>query len=287
MDKINRNYILSVTTQSNTLLLVQPPFTIEFDITRNILSSANICQIRVYNLSENNRNQIRFNIMDTQIFRPVQLQAGFGDSKNLPIIFNGNITQAWSERDGSNFITVIECFDAGFAFANGLTTETFPGSTSKVNLYNSLIDSLPHVSKGAIGSYPGNLSRGNAYVGNTCDILRTESGGGFFIDNGQAHILGNNEYIDDTAILLVNSSTGLLGTPIREQSILNFDMIFEPMVRPGRLIELQSATEKSFNGLRKVIGVKHRGMISASVCGDLVTSVSTWFYKEYIPVSVN
>lgn len=299
MLKFGRNYILTVTTgdnvlgvnvgstqaQNNQLLIIRPPLTVEFDITRKILSSANVCQIKIFNLSENNRNQIRFNIQDTQIFRRIQLQAGYGES-NLPVIFSGNINQAWSERDGVNFVTVIECFDAGFAFANGFTSETFPSSTAKTDLLSSLIDSLPGVTRGAIGNYPGNLSRGNAVVGNTCDLLRTESGGGFFIDNGQAHILGNNEYIDDTPIMKVDARTGLLGTPIREQTILNFDIIFEPMIKPGRLIELQSSTDPSFNGFRKVVSVKHRGMISAAVCGNAITTVSTWFYKSYIPVRV-
>src|ERR1017187_1050595 len=98
MDKFGRNYILTVETQNNDLLIIQPPFTVEFDITRNTLTSANVCSIRIYNLSQNNRNKIRFNIMDTGDFRSVQLQAGYGT--NLPIIFSGNITQAWSVREG-------------------------------------------------------------------------------------------------------------------------------------------------------------------------------------------
>ncbi len=286
MFKFGRNYILSVQTQDNQTLVIQPPFTMEFDITRNTLSSANVCSIKVFNLSKNNRNAIRFNIMDTGIFRAIQLQAGYGDT-NLPIIFSGNITQAWSVREGVNFITAIECFDGGYALSNSFTAESFPANTPAAIMLRNIAEDLPQVSVGAIGSYPGELSRGNALVGNSADLLRELSGGGFFIDNGQAHVLGNNEYIDDGPTIVIDSDTGLLNTPVREFTKLTFDIIFEPAIKPARLIQLQSKTEPSFNGFRKVVGVKHRGMISPAVCGDAITTVETWYEKTFVPVLVS
>lgn len=285
MNKFGRNYILTVETANGSLLTFTPPLTLEFDITRNILSSANVCSIRMLNLSVNHRNQIRFNIMDTNTFRAVRLQAGYGNV-NLPIIFTGNITQAWSVREGVNFVTSIECFDGGYAFANGMTSTTFPAGTAQDEVLSNLATSLPQVTLGAVGSFPGQLSRGNSYIGNTADLLRTESGGAFFVDNGQAHIIGNSEYIDDGPPVIVNAASGLLNTPVREQTVLNFDILFSPEIKPGRLVQLQSLTDPSFNGLKKVTGVKHRGTISGAVCGDAVTSVSTWFEQSYTPVEI-
>jgi hypothetical protein len=274
MDKFGRNYILTVETQNNDLLIIQPPFTIEFDITRNILTSANVCSIRIYNLSQNNRNKIRFNIMDIGLFRSVQLQAGYGP--NLPIIFSGNITQAWSVRESVNFITAIECFDGGFAFANGQTNTVFPSGTSQQDVIATLAGSLPHASLGVIGNYPGSLSRGASYSGNTADILRDITGGGVFIDNGKVFCLGDSE-CREGEMLLINSSSGLLGTPVREQTILTFDMIFEPRLTVAQKIQLQSATAQNFNGFYKIISLKHRGMISQAVCGDAITSVGMFY----------
>ena len=37
-----------------------PPLTLEFDITRNIQQKSNEAQLRIWNLSERHRNQIRF-----------------------------------------------------------------------------------------------------------------------------------------------------------------------------------------------------------------------------------
>lgn len=265
---------------------MQLPFTIEFDITRNTLTSANICQIRIYNLSEKNRNQIRFNVNEYFTFRSVRLRAGYGT--NLPTIFSGNISQAWSVREGVNFITQIECFDGGFAFNNGSTNTTFPAGTQQSTVISTLAESLPHLSLGAVGSYPGQLSRGNTYSGATVDILRELTGEGFFVDVGKANALGTNEYISNVGgTLTIDAQSGLLGTPILEQTIVKFDMIFEPELHVAQRIFLNSLTEKNFNGYYKVTAVKHRGMISAAVCGEVITTGEFFYSKILTPVVSN
>lgn len=269
------------------MITVRLPFTIEFDIVRNTLSSANLAQIRIYNLSEKNRNQLRRNVTNWQLpFQAVLLKAGYGD--NLSTIFYGNITQAWSLREGVNFITQIECFDGGFAFVNGVTAMTFPTETTKKNVISSLINTLPHVTRGAVGDYPGSLSRANTYNGNTCEILQDLTGNGFFIDSGKGNALNTNEYISDIGgIPIINAKSGLLGTPLLEQTLVRFDMIFEPSLHVGQSVLLDSITGKNFNGQYKVMAVKHRGMISESVCGEAITT-GEFFYSELLtPVPIN
>ena len=275
MRKFGRAYTLQVGTANGQTITIQLPFTVEFDITRNTLTSANVCSIRIYNLSANHRNQIRFNIMDTGDYRPVTLQAGYG--QNLATIFNGSITQAWSVREGTNFITTIESFDGGYAFNNGLTNTTFPSGTSQTTIIKTLAGSLPNVAVGSVGNYPGSIGRGNAVSGNTMDILRDLTGGGVFIDNGKVNCLGDSECLPANGIAVIDSSSGLLGTPIREQTILNFDMLFEPRLVVGQQIQLNSSTGANFNGFYKVISVKHRGMISGAVCGDAITTVGLFY----------
>lgn len=272
MDKFGRNYELSVQTQNGKILTVGLPFTIEFDITRKTLASANVGQFRVYNLSMNHRNQLRFNASDFGTFRGLKLRAGYGN--NLSTVFAGNLTQAWSVREGVNFITQLECFDGGFAFANGITSTPFVAGETQKGVITSLASSLPHVTLGTIGDYSTEpLTRGNSHNGKTTDILGELTGGGFFIDNGAANALGTYEYIAAQGNpIAVNASSGLLGTPVLEQTIVRFDMLFEPKLKAGFPATLTSLTEPSFNGLYKITGIKHRGMISAAVCGSAITT---------------
>jgi len=270
VDKYNRRYQLAIQTQDGSTLVIEPPFTMEFDITRNILTSANVCQIRVLNLNKRNRNQIRFDISNYGELRGIVLKAGYGE--NLPIIFAGNISQAWSVREGTNFVSQIECFDGGYALANGTYNQEFIAGTPQMTVINSMVASLPGVTPGVVRNVSGEIQRGNAYSGNTADLLNQLVPNQFFIDNQKANILGDSECIQGD-IANISSDAGLLGTPIREQAIIHFDMVFEPRLKIGQLLNLSSVTDDSFNGSYKVISIKHRGIISEVVSGDAVTSV--------------
>ncbi len=286
MDKFDRNYELKIQTESGTTLTIGLPFTVEFDITRNTLTSANVCQIRIYNLSPVNRNQLRFNISNYGQFRAVQLKAGYGE--NIPLIFSGNISQAWSVREGTNFISQIECYDGGFAFVNGRVNTSFPAGTSRKESIKQLARSgLPNVTLNAVGNFDGSLTRGNTYSGPTMDVLGNLTGGGAFIDSGKFNALGTNEFIDDGPTLVINTDTGLLGTPTLEQTIVRFRMVFEPSLNVGRRVQIDSATGSNFNGFYKVIGVKHQGVISSAVCGTVITTGEFFYSKilEGVPVA--
>lgn len=272
-EKFGRSFVLNVETQEGSTLVIKPPFTLEFDVTRNVLTSANVCSARVFNLNAHNRNQIRKNINDYGDQRLIRLQGGYG--ANLPLIFDGSITQAWSVREGVNFITQIESFDGGFAFANATSNFTAPAGATQKSVIESLIQDMAGygVKLGSIGDFPGVLSRGNAYSGNTYDLLREMTGGRFFVDNGKAYVLADNECLEGT-ISTIDAAAGLLSTPVREQTIINFDMLFEPRLVIGQQIQLKSLTaDSNINGNYKVISLKHRGIISEAVCGSAVTSV--------------
>lgn len=289
MDKLGRNYFLKIQKLEGDFLEVRPPFTVEFDIQRSILSSANTSAIRVYNLSPNNRNQIRKDVTDYDIFLGVQLQAGYG--KNMPTIFQGNIKQAWSHRQKVDFITEIQSFDGGFALVNGVTNQTFNGPSSpgaadgepNVNVLRRLMNDLPGVTPGVVGSFPGKLLRGSSYSGRTADVITELSNGTFFIDNEKAHCLGENECLQGS-IEVLDASTGLLGTPIREQNILHIEVMFEPRVLLGQKIELRSVGSPSFNGFYRIQSIQHRGVISESVCGDAITLLGLAYGTEGLQV---
>lgn len=283
MDKFKRNYVLEVQTQTGNTLFVTLPFTMEFDIIRNSYSSANISSIRVYNLSAKNRNLIRKDRTDYGALRTIKLRAGYGT--NLPVIFVGNVTQAWSVREGVDFITQIESFDGGFAYANAITNEQFIAGTPLSSIIDTFIETLPGVSKGAVGDYPGAIGRGNSYSGSTTSLLDEITGGGFFIDNERAYCLGDNECIQG-AIQVINSASGLLGTPVREEIYLNFDILFEPRLSVAQKIQLDSITGANFNSAYKVVSLKHRGTISDAVCGDAVTSVGVFAPGELHTVAI-
>jgi hypothetical protein len=283
VDKTQRNFRLTIDAINGQKLTVTPPFTIEFDITRNILSSANVSSIKIYNLSENNRNSIYKDKNNFALYRAVQLNAGYGDI--LPVIFKGNVSHSWSVREGTNFISYIEAYDGGFAFVNSDVASSYPAGTPQRVIYEDMISKLgPTVSPGVIGNYGDSSSRGSSYQGNPADLITQLTGGAFFIDNEKAYVLKNEEVLQGS-IEAISSDSGLLGTPIREETIVHFDMIFEPRLMIGQLLTLDSSTFKIINGAYKVISIKHRGMISDSVCGSAITTVGLLHGPSFIKVS--
>lgn len=270
MDKFGRNYQCFIETASGSTLEVTLPFTIEFDITRNTLSSANVCQVRLYNLSPVNRNQIHYNAFSQGPMRAILLKAGYGDT--LSTIFNGNITRAWSVREGVNFITQIECYDGGFAFVNGTVDISFPAETPWQVVIETIAGYLPDVKLGTVGNFPGSLSRGNTFSGNPAQILFEITGGAVFVDNGKVNILASDEYIQQfDTVATINAATGLLDTPILEETVARFRMLFEPSLNVGYLVNVDSSTNPIFNRTYKITAVKHRGMISGVVAGEVIT----------------
>ena len=272
MIKFGRNYTLDIQTNDKNHIIIKPPFTLEFDIIRNVLSSANTCTFRIYNLSAEHRKLIQKNIIDYDNIRSIVFMAGYG--KNLSLAFTGDIQQAYSYRTGTEDITEINAFDGGFAFITSNTNRVFPAGTSELDMCKTMMKDLNGIKPGAVGqNFRGKLIRGTSKSGATSDILYEHSGGCFFIDNGRAYMLADNECLAPNGITVINADSGLLETPQQEESILRFPMLFEPKLRIAQKITLQSQTESWLNGDYRVVSLSHKGIISEAVGGEAVTVV--------------
>jgi len=128
------------------------------------------------------------------------------------------------------------------------------------------------VQKGAIGDFSGTTTKGQTYSGSTTELLRDLTGQAFFIDNGIAHCLNDNECLDGE-IPKINAASGLLGTPLLESQFIHVETMFDPSLKIGQLVSLESTTNLAFNGLHKVISLKHRGIISEVVSGSATTEI--------------
>ncbi len=277
MDKLGRNYSLII-ENTQTFLPLPPitlPLTIEFEVHRFNLGSSNTASIRLYNLSENTRNYIKHNAFDTDVIKRIKLRAGYGG--NLPLVFDGQIYEAWSVREGNTFVTQIECFDVGNVYANATVNIVSPKGSSKKDQIEQVVQTMAPlgITLGRVGnSFDGDRStRQNSLNGSAAEVLKDLSGDGFYVDNGKAYCLGTNECIRGD-LQVIDSTSGLLGSPIARRTSITFDMLFEPRLLPGQYINLSSTTNREFNGPNKVVSIGHRATISDAVCGDAITSVT-------------
>lgn len=275
MAKFGRVYSLSLEVANGQKVTIEPPITIEFEVRRETMSSSQDATIRIYNLGERLRDLIYKDRFVTTEYRAVQLRAGF-ETFPIPLIFNGTIREATSERNGVNFITTLDCYDGGYAMANSYTTRTFGAGATRKQIMEALSGDLKgQTGQPIIGNFPGRHVRGSVYLGNTWNHLINLSEGYAIIDNGQLKVLQPNEAVE-AEIPVITAESGLLGSPRRSSTLLEFSMLFEPRFSLGQIVALDSQTNSLFNGSYKVMGFTHRGIVSPAVGGEYATDVQLW-----------
>jgi hypothetical protein len=281
MNKWQRNYRLEVEGSDGKTHIFSYPMTLQFNISRAALASANTSSFRLYNLNKDTRKIIYKDIYSnlTGTFRSVKLMAGYGE--NLSQIFYGHIQEAMSykEEGAVEFTTQIDAYDWSFAMINANSSWTSIAPAPKQEVVNRLVDDMIAISppsgklgRGVISTFPGEYGRPKIADGNTWEILGEVTNYHNFIDNGLIHcLLDDDVFVGDTAV--IDASTGLLSTPKKCEYKLKVDLLFEPGINVGQQVELVSATESLYNGLYKVIGVQHSGIISGAVNGKCRTSL--------------
>ncbi len=287
MNKFQRNYRLEVEGSDGKMYVFTYPMTLEFNIQRAALASANTGSLRIYNLSQDTRKVIYKDYYDNIVgtFRSVKLMAGYGDI--LSEILNGNIKEAKSFREeGSvNFITEIDCYDWSFAMINSSSNwimgpPEYPLPLKRSLVIDRLTDDLTKIgiskgviSKGGFDTDNPPYSRPFRADGNTWEILRSETNDHCCIDGGTVHCLLDDDCFEGD-IKVIDASTGLLSTPKKSQSILKVDVLFEPAIKIGQTIYLSCESETLYNDNYKVIGIQHTGIISGAVNGKCRTSLT-------------
>jgi hypothetical protein len=281
--KFKRFFRMFIEVDSGETIEVEYPLTITFDVKRNTLASSNTGHFQIFNLKADNRHRIYHDSYDTLTYRRILLQAGYEDESPLPTIFAGNIISASSYRQGTNFITDITAYDGIYGTANGQVNSTIPSGYSLKNTLSGVLGSMPKLNPGAIGDFSQQSSRGLTLMGNSWEIaqrLVSPQNGIAFVDNEIYNVIRKNEYlVGAEGITLINSETGLLQTPRRFDAQLNAEVLFEPRIQVGQLVQLESR-ERIYNGRYQINGIAHKGTISGAVCDNATTTVSLWLGTE-------
>lgn len=256
-----------------------PDLTVEFEITRNFLASSQEATFRVLNLAPQTRQLIIKDAYALTEFRAVQFRAGYADDAILPLCFNGFVRTAHTARRSgqTDVVTEISAYDGGLAMANGFTSQTISAGATVKEVITSLARSLPRIAGAPIvGEFPGTNLRGKVLFGNTWNLILQESGNLATIDNNQVKVLQADEALQ-AEIPVITSASGLLGTPRRTQTKLEVEMLFEPRLTVGQVVQLQSDSLPVYNGTYKVAGFTHRGVISPAQAGPCTSTVSLFF----------
>lgn len=295
-EKFQRKYVLEIEGNNGNFYTVSDPFTLEFTVSRNLLSSVNTGYFRIYNLKKDIRNNIYHDVYDVAHPRKINCRAGY-ENTVLAEIFSGKIKQAKSFRDegATNFITEIECYDdtiQATAFSDFTLEPSEQVTVDQEMVINRLISDLEihGLKRGAVSDFSSGKRhyRGRTISGSTWEALQIESEADCFIDNGRIHILKTNDVFEGD-LSVISSVTGLLSSPKKSDFLLSLELLFEPGLKVGQQVFIHSdslelinresivagsAIRPPTNGVYKVIGLEHYGTISGAVGGKCKTTVS-------------
>jgi hypothetical protein len=284
--KLNRRYRLLIdvgTAEQPEVIEITDPLTIEFNITRGIHSSLNSGSFKVYNLSNSTRTRIfqdRFRLRGSSLlYKRITMQAGYNQ---LATIFRGNLLQSFPFRKGGDIIQQIDALDGSFGLLNSFTSLTLNKGTTANDAIDKISNDLVNIEKGIISQFnlvfKKSLSLFGDTIGEIKKIIRGEAD--VFIDDEKLLILKTNECVEGQ-VQLINSETGLLGTPIRRNTFLQVEIVFEPRITVGQIVKIKSSVNPAYDGTYKVVGITHTGTISGAVAGTAKTILQLFIGTEF------
>ena len=265
--------------------IITDPISIQFDVSKALFQSNNVAKIVVYNMDREVRESIYQDrlVFDKTKTKMVTLEAGYG--KKLTLICLGYIQECYSERQGTDFITSIEVLDPDIL--SQYTSITFQAGTTFEEAYKYLASQFPNLQQGERGELVGTFQTPTVFEGNSFVAINKLTGGHTFIDNGRINTLNDNETLTNYGAYLIASETGLLDTPKRREAVLEINMLFEPTLRLGQMVEIKSETQSRFNGQYKINGITHKCTISGAEGGTRTTSIQLVYLKYLTNSNVN
>ena len=272
--KRQRLYRLTIQIpDTGEIIILQSPLTAQINISYKIGAKANTCDIAIKGLSRENRNKIFKDVMLPSIYMPITVEAGYDN--NLTLLFSGNIMWAYSEREFPTVSTKIHVWSGGYDIINSRSHITLSKSQGVGDILKILTKDFKYVTTGELGSIASNDARfrGCNLNGKTIDLINRYANDKALIHNDKLYILNDNEVIQGT-IDLINSSTGLLGTPKKQDNLLEIDTIFEPNLTILQMVKVESDILPLYNGQYKVTGLVHDLFISEVECGKAVTKLT-------------
>lgn len=270
--KFQRRYRITIQSSDGAAIVIDKDLTAVFNIHRSVSSSLNMMTLEIYNLSAATRSQIFQDRFSTRRYKII-VELGYSA---LSTVFVGDIYEANSTRQGTNIITTIDARDGNFDTSQTIVNTTFKEGSTIYDIIDFMARAFPNVSIRHIthNELDGVFERPVVLEGNVYELIKQYSNSKLnqvYIDLGVINVLGQNEVIVNSNLTLIDASTGMINTPRRDQSFLTVTTLLEPRVVMGQIVEVNSKIQPQYNGVYKVLGVTHRGIISSTQNGDFLS----------------
>ena len=275
----NRIYRLTVTPVDvngnvrGDSIVITSPLTIRFDVKRMPFAGSNQATIDIYNLNPTTRDRMFLDYYDFENIRKVELEAGYEDGK-FDLIYRGRINICTMKKAGVDVITHIEAISGLSVLDSMLNVSLKQGETLKDSM-GRVVDRIPGTEPGVTKFEDFTFTRPVALMGNALAVLKTYTKENCFIDLDTIVVIDKDEVITGD-VRVIDDETGLLGVPERQRTSVTVNCIFDPRIKVGQGLEINSRIAPQFNGQYKVWGVSHSGVIGETQGGQCITTIQLW-----------
>lgn len=212
------------------------PMRIVFKTKKSDAQTPNTAEIRVYNLAPETAKKIR------QEFKTITLQAGY--EANYGVIFTGNIKQVrFGRESGTDTYIDIAAGDGDDAYNFAVVNTTLAAGAKQSDQINAAGSAM--AGKGVGVGYvaetgSATLPRGKVMYGMARDYLRQTaeaSGTSWSVQDGKLQIVSLTGTLPNQAVLL-NSKTGLVGTPEQTNDGIKARCLLNPLLKIGGKVQI-------------------------------------------------
>ena len=270
--KLERGSVDGYTYLPEEEIIIQYPYTCEFEILLGIDKASNNAMFQFYNLPPDIQAKLWKDNGDNSRYVSIEFYAGYED--NMPLLFKGNFIFCNTQKPSgsTDFITLAQAAIDARIWNDTYVNYTFFKGTDLLNIVDTLLSENSTVFTGYITPKIPPLSRNKTYLGQPLDLLQREySGYKIFIDaEERLNILDENEVIPGD-IQVITAESGLLGSPRRADTLVELTTIFEPGLRPGQAIQVIDNLVPYMNQYYQILTLQHKGTISGAICGQAVT----------------
>lgn len=252
-NRFNRDYKLIITTPNQTIT-IQPPIHISFQAEKSINTfGLNRLNLQVFNLSEGKRNQL---VKDAEETKTIKVELFAGYVGNIKKIFQGQVHKAYPDRNGANLVSYLECIDGLLDVKNSFTSAN---ATTKKQAIQIIVSNMPNTEIGKI-TEPNKIYRNKIIMGNSYEEIKKllQPDELMYIDDDKLYIIKDTE-VSDKYAPLINSDTGLIGVPRRENQIVEIETLMNPSIKIGGSARLESIYAPYLNGNYRVESSSFKG----------------------------
>ena len=246
------------------------------DLSFNILNNAGMgiknANISIFNLAESTYMPILKEYTQTKKKVAISLEISSKEGVLPSITFSGTCRRVGLERPDNTLTEIVfDAFDGGNEMLNAISNFSINKGATILELKKEYANTLglDFFSKSS-NDYSILSENFTSNTKNVFDelkeVFRNQD---VFIDNQKIYFLDDN-YYNNLSIagklftLSLSEKTGLQSVPKPAGHTLEVEHRILPNIKRGQLlnIEIMSGIDKRFNGLYKVVGFQHKGLIS-------------------------